>query len=95
MKSLREIFEEFADFGSRTILDAAGFRYEGYILDINADAMLFGCGGPLGKDVWIKLADIDLNTLFFWNEERKCLQKATWNANDSNWRFADFKKYPL
>ncbi len=69
------ILEAFSNMGSRHAFDLKdGFHYEGYILQIGDKHLVFGSGGPIAKseDLLIPIDSVDLKTLSFWDEDKRC-----------------------
>ncbi|AFY91679.1 hypothetical protein [Chamaesiphon minutus] len=90
MKHLNLIFEEFQNFGSRVAFDLHnGEHHEGYIYDIESDYLIFSEGGPLasGEDIEIRLADIDLTTLAYFDDRARCYMDAVWHNVLACWQF--------
>jgi hypothetical protein len=90
MKELNLIFEEFQDFGSRVAFDLHnGEHYEGYIYDVETEYLIFGSGGPLAsdEDIEIRLVDIDLTTLAYFDDRSRCYMDAVWNNAIACWQF--------
>jgi hypothetical protein len=90
MKDLNLIFEEFQDFGSRVAFDLHnGEHYEGYICNVETEHLIFGSGGPLAadEDIEIRLVDIDLTTLAYFDDRSRCYMDAQWNNAIACWQF--------
>jgi hypothetical protein len=88
MKKLNVIVEEFCDLGTRVAFDLQnGEHYEGYICEIETDYLMFRSGGPLApdEDIEIRLLDIDLNTLAYFDEQRRCYMDANWDNSRDCW----------
>jgi hypothetical protein len=88
MKELNVIIEEFRDLGTRVAFDLQnGEHYEGYICEIEKEYLMFGAGGPLAPDreIEIRLVDIDLHTLAYFDEQRRCYLDADWNNDLEDW----------
>jgi hypothetical protein len=89
MKALNLIIEEFRDLGSRVAFNLKnGEHHEGYILEIETDYLTFGEGGPLAPaaDIEIQLIDLDLKTLAYWDDLRRCYMDADWNEARNCWQ---------
>lgn len=71
---LKTRFECFAEKGERHTLDLkTGEHFEGYVLEVFEDHLLFGMGGPLAPDEPVKifLEQIDLESLWYWDTDQK------------------------
>lgn len=89
MKALHLIIEEFGDLGTRVAFDLHnGEHHEGYICEIEPEYLMFGEGGPLSSDeeIQIRLSDIDLTTLAYFDERGQCYMNAHWHEDRDCWR---------
>lgn len=88
MKSLKNIFEDFFDFGDRYAIDMHdGFHYEGYAFEILEDSFLFLSGGPLATEDPIKIMfeNVNLNSLYFVKFTEPRWKKAYWDIDAGRW----------
>ncbi|GEM47107.1 hypothetical protein [Deinococcus cellulosilyticus] len=71
---LKTVFDWFAEKGERHTLDLkTGEHFEGYILEVFEEHLLFGMGGPLApaEPVKILLDQIDPESLWYWDINQK------------------------
>jgi hypothetical protein len=91
MKDTGQILEEFRDLAeSRCIFDLEnGSHFEGYILEIKDRNIVFGGGGPLApcEDELIPIEKIDLDTLFYWSNSKRCYVHSRWDTEQNEWKF--------
>ena len=68
---LADKFVQFAESGNQQRLQMLDKRLlQGWIMEITDDALLMSTGaGEQGKDVWLKLSEIDLNSLTYWDSK--------------------------
>ncbi len=68
---LADKFVQFAESGNQQRLKTRDNRLlQGWIMEITDDALLISTGaGEQGKDVWLKLSEIDLNSLTYWDSK--------------------------
>jgi hypothetical protein len=88
MKELNVILAEFRDFGTRVAFDLKnGAHYEGYLFEIEPQYLIFGAGGPLApdEDIEIRLVDIDLTTLAYFDDRSRCYMDADWSQAFDCW----------
>ena len=79
MEDVKTFLEAFCDMGKRHAFDLKdGSHYEGYVLEVGDEHLVFGAGGPIApiEDLLIPIDAVDLNTLSFWDEDQRCYVKA-------------------
>ena len=83
MKDSKTILEEFCKIiGSRcTFSLTGGAYYEGYIIEIRDDHLIFGEGGPMADDKYllISMENVDLHSLAYWDSDFNCYMDASWD----------------
>ena len=75
MEDAKTLLEAFSDMGKRHAFDLKdGSHYEGYIFEVGDKHLVFGSGGPMApsEDLFIPIDAVDLNTLSFWDEDKRC-----------------------
>lgn len=88
MPTAKQLLEDFQEMGRRSSLDLKnGWHYEGYVLEVREEYLLFGVGGPEAPDepVRIPVEEVDFNTLSYWDEERRCYMDASWDDARTTW----------
>lgn len=86
--NLQTLFEAFSEMGERHSLDIRGGPHlEGQILEVSEQFLVFFAGGPLASEqpMFIQLQDVDLQTLFFWDNTAKRYVQACWDENNVGW----------
>ncbi len=68
---LADKFVQFAQAGNQQRLSAQdGCLLQGWIMEVTEDSLLISTGaGEKGSDVWLKLADINLSSLAYWDSK--------------------------
>ena len=68
---LSDKFVQFAQSGNQQRLSAQDGRLlQGWIMEVTEDSLLISTGaGEKGRDVWLKLADINLSSLAYWGSK--------------------------
>jgi hypothetical protein len=91
MKDAKLILEEFWDIAeNRCAFDLTNKQHcEGYILEVENDHLRFGGGGPMAaeEDLFIPVQDVDLSTLAYWDENKRCYMDANWDEQQGKWTF--------
>jgi hypothetical protein len=91
MKDAKLILKEFQDLAEgRCAFDLKNRQhYEGYILAIENDYLCFGEGGPIATEeyLFIPILEVDLSTLAYWDENKRCYMDADWDEEKGKWRF--------
>jgi hypothetical protein len=76
MKDAELILKEFWDIAeNRCAFDLKNKQhYEGYILKVENNHLRFGEGSPMAaeEDLFIPVQDVDLATLAYWDENKRC-----------------------
>ena len=88
MKDAITILEEFGRLGTRCAFDLkTGLHYEGYVLEVEGANIVFGCGGPMAPEepLLIPADAVDLGSLSFWDESRRCYMDAYWDEGRGRW----------
>jgi hypothetical protein len=88
MRDTRSLLQDYADMGGRSAFDLKDGRHcEGYVLSVEEDHVVFGSGGPLAPDEpeCIRLEDVDLSSLSYWDEEKRCRMDARWDEVLGRW----------
>ena len=62
---------EFAESGNQQKILLAGQSYQGWIMEISADALMISTGfnDKHGQDVWLKFSDLAAAELYFWDTQ--------------------------
>ena len=68
---LADKFVQFAELGNQQRLSAQDGRLlQGWIMEVTEDSLLISTGaGEKGSDVWLKLTDINLSSLAYWDSK--------------------------
>ncbi len=68
---LADKFVQFAESGNQQRLKTRDNRLlQGWIMEVTEDSLLISTGaGEKGSDVWLKLADINLSSLAYWDSK--------------------------
>lgn len=76
---LADKFVQFAESGNQQRLKSKDGRVlQGWIMEVTEDSLLISTGaGEKGQDVWLKLVDIDLNSLGYWHSQSQQWQVFT------------------
>lgn len=94
MKTEKNILEDFYEFceGRVAFTLNDGTHYEGYMFQILDNTFTFFLGGPLASDepVEIKISDVELNSLCFYNESEHKWKTAVWRDEISKWEIKDY-----
>lgn len=96
MKTAYQILEEFRGFArDRCSLSLKnGEPHEGYPVELEDNHLVWIEGGPLApdEDLQFPIAEIDLNSLTYWNTARKCYMDARWNEQEQRWTETPFRR---
>ncbi len=89
-KSLMEILESFQDLatGRCTLQLIDGQYYEGYLLEITEEYVIFGEGGYAGQpeDLRFALTQIDLNKLSYFDTKLYRYRDVYWDETQQSWQ---------
>ena len=96
MKTHQQLLAEFSGMGSlhRFTLNS-GDSFEGWITEVKDDHALFVDNRPENAgEVRLRFAAVDLSTLTFRDEEKKCWVAAHWDAAGEVWRLTEVEEEP-
>ena len=88
MRSMREVLSDFSEMGARhNFLMNSGRECDGWIVSVEDDHILFVDSSPgAGKDeIKIRFAAIDVGSLAYRDDEKRCWMSARWNDSQSQW----------
>jgi hypothetical protein len=88
MPSTKQLLEELQQMGFRSSFDLKdGEHYEGYILEVSDERLLFAVGGPMSpkEPVIIPVGEVDLGRLAYWDADHGCYMNARWDDIHASW----------
>src|SRR5688572_20683331 len=97
MRSMKDLLTEFSEMGARhNFLMNSGRECEGWVVSVEDDHILFvDCDSQINKDeTKIRFRAIDISSLAFRDDEKRCWMSVRWNDEHERWDYAVLTQDP-